>query len=347
MKRRSWLRVIALSVVVLSALTVLGYAFRPVADSSGSGSALEEPASGADDGVMAAVDRALGRQTDAAPGDAPNKLPPESAAPQSLPSRQEGDKSRAATGSAVAPTAPGAPSAEPATTLEDRKIVQTATLRLQVKEVGPSFNEVGRIATGAGGFVAGSSFANQGEQQVASVSIRVPAVRYQEVLGQLRDLGAKVDSEASNASDVTEEYSDLSARQRTLEATESQLLQLLGRAQNVGEILQVQDRLNSVRSEIERVKGRMSLLDKLSDMATINVQLRPVAGASNGSDGKVNLGEEIGEAWEASLEFLASIAAGVLTVVVFAWWLPLVAVPVVLLGARWLRNRPRPMAAVD
>src|SRR3990170_6641241 len=40
----------------------------------------------------------------------------------------------------------------------DRKIIQTASLSLQVKAVGEAFQEVGRIAAAAGGFVASSSF---------------------------------------------------------------------------------------------------------------------------------------------------------------------------------------------
>jgi hypothetical protein len=142
-------------------------------------------------------------------------------------------------------------------------------------------------------------------------------------------------SSASNASDVTEDYSDLTARLRNLEATETQLLTFLTQARNVGEVLQVQDRLNNVRNEIERTKGRMNLLDKLSDLSTITVNLRPVvagSGADNG--GGTHLGAEITKAWEDSLDFLGGIATGVITVIVFVWWLPFLLVPAY---AAWLR----------
>jgi hypothetical protein len=170
------------------------------------------------------------------------------------------------------------------------------------------------------------------------MTIRVPADRYQAVLSDVRALGARVDSEASNASDVTEEYSDLGARLRNLEATEAQLLQFLGQAKNISEVLQVQDRLNAVRSEIERVKGRMALLDKLGDMATISVHLRPVVAVAKVDSGAPDLGVKVSDAWDSSIEFLAGIAGGVLTVLVFSWWLPLVAVPAYVIWARALRR---------
>ena len=253
-----------------------------------------------------------------------------------------------------------APAGNPAGALQsvDRKIIQTASLQLQVEEVGVGFEEVGRIATAAGGFVASSSFSyrdgdddeERQRRQVASVTIRVPAAVYANVLSQLRGLAETVDYEESNASDVTEEFTDLESRLRNLEATETQLLALLSRAETITDILTVQDRLNAVQGDIEFVKGRLQLIGDLTDLATVTVHLRPVDGApatpNGGSD--VNLGETISEAWDDSLAFLGNIAEGVLTVVVFAWWVPVIGVPVGAIAYAASRRSPNSTAsAVD
>jgi len=256
-------------------------------------------------------------------------------------------------GGALAPS--GAPA--PALQTVDRKIIQTASLQLQVEEVSVGFEEVGRIATAAGGFVASSSFSYRDggddedlkQRQVASVTIRVPAVVYANVLSQLRGLAETVDYEESQASDITEEFTDLQSRLRNLEATETQLLQLLGRAETITDILTVQDRLNIVRGEIEYVQGRLNLINDLTDLATITVHLRPVDGAVPSPDGgsDVNLGETISEAWDDSLAFLGSIAEGVLTVVVFAWWVPVVGVPAGVIAWAASRRGAHAAGAVD
>ena len=134
---------------------------------------------------------------------------------------------------------------------------------------------------------------------------------------------------------------DLQSRLRNLEATRDQLLNLLGRAQTVTDILTVQDRLNNVTGEIEQVKGRMQLLDNLTSMATVTVHLRPVAAPVKVDDGGVNLGETISEAWDDSLAFLGGIAEDVLTVLVFAWWVPVLAVPAAAVAWGVTRGRPR------
>lgn len=349
------------------ALAFAGYAFGGGnAGSSHDGTSTLEPAitdgyDGSDD-VMSSIDRALGRESTlvkpevgssvAAVPPAPAVAPRTGAAEDVAKAAQ--NQAYSTSGAAVGAPAPlgggptggsGVTGAQTAT--DDRKIVQTASISLQVKDVGGSFEEVSRIATGAGGFVASSQMALKGEDQIGTLTIRVPATRYQDVLNEVRHLGAKIDNENSNASDVTDEYSDLTARQRNLEATEQSLLTLLSRANNVSEVLQVQDRLNSVRTQIDQTKGRMALLDKLSDLATLTVHLRPVVATTGDSKPATGLEAKINEAWDSSIDFLEGIAGGVLTIVVFAWWLPVVGVPAYLIATRMLRRKDGVPARIE
>jgi hypothetical protein len=244
---------------------------------------------------------------------------------------------------AVAPSVAGQ-SAQPAQ-LPDvlgRKIVQTTDIDVQVKEVPRSFQDIVRIATTAGGFVASSTFSNADKQQIADLTIRVPADQYQSVLAQVRGMG-NIATEKSDANDATQEYSDLQARLRTLQATEQRYLDLLAKAETVPDILTLQDRLDSVRGQIEQVQGRTALLDHLTDLATITVHLRPlIAVAQASTGGGAHPISAAQNAWGHSLEALRNLAAAALVVTVFSWWLipPLGALA---FGARWwLARRPRP-----
>ena len=216
----------------------------------------------------------------------------------------------------------------------ERKIIANVFLDLAMKEVQSGFERIGAIAEANGGLVAESSVRQEGEQRRASITVRVPVSRYQDVLGQIRGLATKVESERSNANDVTEEYTDLQSRVRNLEATEAQLLVFLGQAKNIQEVLQVQDRLNSTRAEIERVKGRIALLSRLTELATIQAQLRPEGGpAVNAPRG--GPAEALQRGWDASTAVLGLALYVVLQVAAFSWWL----VPFALLGGWLLRRR--------
>jgi hypothetical protein len=221
----------------------------------------------------------------------------------------------------------------PAQSIADRKLIFNVSLDLEMKDVQDGFQRIGQIAESNGGLVADSNFRQEGDQRRATITIRVPTSRYQDVLAQIRGLAVKVQSERASANDVTEEYTDLQSRQRNLEATEQQLLVLLGQAKNVQEILTVQDRINSTRAEIERVKGRINLLTRLTDLATIQAQLRPEAAPAVKEPTRGPL-DALRAGWEASLAVVGAVALGALTALAFSWWLlPLAAL------ALWLVRR--------
>jgi hypothetical protein len=213
--------------------------------------------------------------------------------------------------------------------LLDRKIVRTATLELEVENVGTGVADVERIATAAGGFVSSSNLTienpngDESEQrQIATLTIRVPSSSYASVMSELRGVAEEVTSETSNASEVTEEYTDLQSRLRTLEANENRYLELLSQAETIDEILTVQDRLNTVVSEIEQVKGRMNLLDDLTDLATITVELNPpLAPAAQPTDGKGWAQEAWDTAWATSEDALKVFGTIGIGLGVLAIWL--------------------------
>ena len=137
------------------------------------------------DETLQAVDKALGRSTTAQSQNQPIvPRPANEVAPK--PSSPSTGGSSGVMGSAPPAPPTSAPVTDANTTASDRKIVQTASLKLQVKDVTGSYGDITRIATGAGGFISTSNFSNAGESQVATVSLRVPATRYQQVLADLR-----------------------------------------------------------------------------------------------------------------------------------------------------------------
>jgi hypothetical protein len=251
---------------------------------------------------------------------------------------------------AVAAAAAPAPAREAPRTAEsggaptqttDRKIIHTLFLDLVVKDVQAEFQKIALIAEQSGGFVAESSLRQENNQRRASITIRVPAGRHQDVLSQIRGLATKVESERATANDITEEFTDLESRRRNLEAAEQQLLVFLGQAKTIQEVLQVQDRLNSTRAEIERIRGRQNLLNRLSELATIQIQLRPEAAPAKADVGG-GPSAALRRGWEASTELLGGVALGLLTAAAFSWWLVPVVLVVAWLARRTLRRAGRP-----
>ena len=227
----------------------------------------------------------------------------------------------------------------------ERKVILNATLQLDVPNVGQSFSDAGRIAQLVGGYVEKSTFTaiTEGKAdgpRAATLTLRVPASNYQDVLASLRGLnGAKVRQEGSQSSEVTEQYTDLQSRLRTLERTEQQYLKLLEQARTIDEILKMQDRLDAVRTQIEQIQGRLNVLDHLTDLATIDVSLAtpPLATARTG-DGSSSFGETFSSAWAGALDAARGLSRAIAVIIVAAIWLGIPAL-IIAFAARTLRRR--------
>jgi hypothetical protein len=222
-----------------------------------------------------------------------------------------------------------------------RKIIRNGSLDLEVESVGDAFERIRQVAESAGGFVADSTFVGSAERQSAYLTLRVPAARFGDVVSQLRGLAVEVHSISTSAQDVTEEFTDLEATLRNLRAVETQYIELLGRANTIGEILQVQDRLNQVRLQLDRVQGRMQMLEALTDMATIQVTLRPEKPATVATIGGEGILDAARAAWAASLESIEAIAKVIVVAVVYSWWLIPIALVLLVVLRRLLPPRER------
>ncbi len=171
--------------------------------------------------------------------------------------------------SAPQPTPPGGGGADESV---ERLVIQTAQVSILVKDVRAAAKAVADFAIAAGGFVVESNLYKNDIAPRGTVVVRVPAAKFTSGLLEMKALG-EVQSENTNGTDVTEEYVDLNARLRNLQATEKQFLAILTKAEKITDILAVQQELSRVRGEIESFQGRIKYLKQSADLSSITVNL--------------------------------------------------------------------------
>lgn len=163
--------------------------------------------------------------------------------------------------------------------LTDRMIIRTGDMAIVVEDTAAAMRDVQSIAEEMGGYVVDSNAYRAGEVLHGSMTVRVPAERFDPARDRIRALAVRVERETTSGQDVTEEYTDLQARLRNLEATEAELRELLTtvreRTNKAEDILAVYRELTTIRGEIESLKGRMQYLERMTAMATIHVELIP------------------------------------------------------------------------
>jgi hypothetical protein len=217
------------------------------------------------------------------------------------------------------------------------RIVRTANVDLEVGqgELNKVVNQATDVVVRAKGIYVGSSTAvPAGQPASGQVTFRVPVDAFEPVLRQLKGLGT-YRGEESSTDDVTTQYVDLTGQLAAWRAQERVYLRLLDRARSVTDVIAVQNQLQQVQSNIERLQGQLKHLEDQSSFSTIVLRLtEPGAGGPAAPQGR------LARAWATAVNGLGVMAAAVLVAVI--WLIPVtVLAGLVLLGVRALR-RPRP-----
>ena len=153
---------------------------------------------------------------------------------------------------------------------QNRIIVRTVQLALEVNDVAVSIEEITQGVQQDGGWVVGT---DRSSRHYGFIAVRVPAAKLDDTLKWMRQVGVDVLSEASTSTDVTDEYYDLRSRVTSLQATEEALIKLLDKAEDVEDALEVQRELARLQVEIESHLGRIKLLEETAAFSLINISL--------------------------------------------------------------------------
>jgi hypothetical protein len=154
-------------------------------------------------------------------------------------------------------------------------------------------------------------------------------------------LALEVRRQSVTGEDVTEEYSDLQARVRHLEATEARLLSLMEEAEDTEATLAVFSELQRVQSEIEQVKGRVQYLEQSSALSTVSIELIPDALAEPLSVAGWRPGEVFRSALRALVRTLQTLVEVLIWGMIYVLPVALLVFGLPIAILRWLVRRSR------
>ena len=157
-----------------------------------------------------------------------------------------------------------------------RLVIKTADLSLQVDSARDAEAALRALVGQLGGYVVKVETSGTDEAMSSHVTFRVPADRFDQALSGVQGLAKKVLARTVGGDDVTEEFVDLEARLKSLEASRDRMQVLLDRANTVEDALKVNQALSDLQGQIEQIKGRKQYLQQSAALSTISVSLSPV-----------------------------------------------------------------------
>jgi hypothetical protein len=232
-----------------------------------------------------------------------------------------------------------------------RKIVYDAQIDLITDDVDPVARKLTALVQEARGYIAEENLTGSpGSVRSMHWKIRVPVEQFEVFVAKVVTLG-ELERNSRTSQDVTEQYYDIEARIKNKKAEEKTITKILeeDRTGKLEDVLKVEVELSRVRGEIEQLEGKIRVLENLSSLASLTLNIREREKFQPPPPVAADFPTQISRTWSASVQALVDrLKAVTLWAVDWAIWLPLILVSAVLawILARWLfraflRNLPR------
>jgi hypothetical protein len=157
------------------------------------------------------------------------------------------------------------------------QIVYTAQLKVRARDVGKAVASATQIVTDAGGYVSAEDAASDPDHPgsaTATIELKIPVAGFSQTLASLSggSLGTQL-SLKQQAQDVTQQVADVNSQVTSDQAAIAQLRELLKHAGSVGDLLQVQNQINTAESQLEDMQAQQRALSHETAFATLTLTI--------------------------------------------------------------------------
>jgi hypothetical protein len=167
------------------------------------------------------------------------------------------------------------PTQQPGTS---RKIIYTAYLVVESRDYDKCVTTVESLYARLGGYKANSQengvpdASDAYAARTAVFSLRIPIDKYDAAMAELKAMG-NVLSSSEGTEDVSRQYVDTEARNKTLKEERDKLYDLLAKAESMDSIIALQNQITQLTTEIEQETAQLNFWDDQVSYSTITVEI--------------------------------------------------------------------------
>lgn len=154
----------------------------------------------------------------------------------------------------------------------NQKIIKESYLSFETNDLNKTYKSILSYVNRNGGFIQNDNASKSYDRQSRNLIIRVPTNNFQKTIDSITKIVDYFDVKRISSKDVTEEFIDIEARLKAKIELEKRYLELLSKAKNVKEMLEIERELSSIREEIEAKQGRLKYLNNKVSLSTLNVE---------------------------------------------------------------------------
>lgn len=166
------------------------------------------------------------------------------------------------------------------TLLSGQKLIRTVALRAETEDLDTLLTQLAQQISTLGGYTEYQNVYNGGSYvsyrtRSAELTIRIPADQLDSFLNEVEGC-SNVISKTESVDDVTLQYTDTQGRVDALQAEHDRLVELMEKAENLTDLLTIEERLTEVRYQLESAGSQLRVLENRVSYATIELYIDEV-----------------------------------------------------------------------
>ncbi|NLL80281.1 MAG: DUF4349 domain-containing protein [Clostridiales bacterium] len=170
----------------------------------------------------------------------------------------------------------------------ERKLIREVSMTVETREFDQLLQNVTEQVELLGGYIESSAVYSDSfgadtyvqpetvRNRNGRITARIPKEKLDAFVCQVSE-NSNVVYRSEQVKDVTLQYVDLESHKKALLTEQERLFELLGKAETVEDIIQVESRLSEVRYQLESMESRLRTFDNQIDYSTVYLEVREVA----------------------------------------------------------------------
>jgi hypothetical protein len=154
-----------------------------------------------------------------------------------------------------------------------KKITMEGDIHFETADVVKTRKAIIYAVEKAGGYVAEDNQSrDEGlDRKVYVLKVRVPAKSFGFLVDTVSASADKIDAKNISIKDVTTQYIDMKTRLENKQKLEHTYLALLGQAKRMADVLQIEQKITEIRSDIESSQGELNYLVKQVAYSSLDI----------------------------------------------------------------------------
>lgn len=215
-----------------------------------------------------------------------------------------------------------------------KKIIKSGTIQFEVCNINAARKRILLALKKYSGYVDEDNQTINSEinRKEYNLKISIPAKYFDYLVDSVSASADRIDTKNISVSDVTTRYIDMKTRLDNKKALENRYLELLKKGTKISDLLEIENKLTEIRSDIESAQGQLNYLNKQIAYSSLDITFYTKATTQNIDDLFTNkFKTSISNGWD----FLKNLFFGIISI----WPLLIIVGIIYWMFKSWRRRR--------